>query len=76
MEKRTHTRAKIIAFGDYEDSYCEVLDISDGGACIMTKRSYRVGRIAGLRLSPKRVAQVKWVSPAGDGFKIGLKFLV
>ena len=70
--KRIHPRIKIVAFGDYdyEDSYCEILDISDGGACIMTHRFYEVGRIAGLRLPPKRLAQVKWVHPTSDGLKL------
>lgn len=76
MEKRIYPRTKIIAFGDYEDSYCEILDISDGGACIMTHRFYEVGRIAGLRLPHKRLVQVKWAHPSNEGFKIGLKFLV
>ncbi len=60
----------------------ELLDISSGGACIMTNISYDPGGVVklnvplhGTNIHIPSLADVRWVTPVDDGFKLGLHFL-
>jgi hypothetical protein len=58
-----------------EDIYADLLDISDGGVCIVTERAYESDSFLMLRIPPySRLTKVRWVSPDDDKFKMGLKF--
>jgi hypothetical protein len=91
-EKRIHPRKKYLKPVQYEIGApmrkieavdAELLDISAGGACIMTDRAYRRGKVVRLRLPLNgtdilvpSLAKVRWVSPTDGRFKMGLKFFM
>jgi hypothetical protein len=59
----------------------ETLNISSGGACIMTERTLEPGRVVMLRcphsdtdMPIPRLAKVRWVASTLGRFKMGLKF--
>ncbi len=74
-EKRTHPRRKVFLPDTCEGGNCNLLDISDGGACIISVRAYKPGRLVMLRPPLPKVAKVRWITPATDTYKIGLQFL-
>lgn len=91
MEKRLHDRIAVLKSIKYDvgvsksklETYdAELLNISSGGACIMTERVFRPGRVIRLRFPLKgserwlpRLAEVKWVEPALGNLRMGLQFL-
>jgi hypothetical protein len=87
-EKRIHPRTKYLKpigapIRKIEAIDAELLDISAGGACIMTDRAYRRGKVVRLRLPLNgtdilvpSLAKVSWVSPTDGRFKMGLKFFM
>jgi hypothetical protein len=75
-EKRIHPRTKVLRPHrcTCEGGVCEILDISIGGACVMTERAYEPGSIVRLSLSPPRLATVRWVNSIFGRFMVGVKF--
>lgn len=58
-----------------EGIYADLLDISDGGVCIVAERAYESDSFLMLRIPPySRLTKVRWVSPDDDRFKMGLQF--
>jgi hypothetical protein len=58
------------------------VNISKGGACIVTNRSLEPGRIVMFKRPLEEVdfelpgfAEVRWVAPDDDRFKMGVHFL-
>lgn len=55
----------------------EFMDISSGGACIITEKVYDKGALIKLKFPLRtRLAKIKWVVPLNGRFKIGLEFLL
>jgi hypothetical protein len=61
----------------------DLLNISNSGVCIKTKWANETGSVVRLKLPHHgtdilvpSLAEVKWVSPANDKFKMGLQFLM
>jgi hypothetical protein len=61
----------------------ETMNISTGGACIVTDRDQEPGSIMRIKLphlgtdiQVPRLAEVRWVVPANDRYKMGLQFVV
>jgi c-di-GMP-binding flagellar brake protein YcgR len=61
----------------------ETLNISTGGACIVTDRGQKPGSIIRIRLpllgtdiQVPRLAEVRWLAQANDKYKMGLEFRV
>jgi hypothetical protein len=53
-----------------------IMDISGGGACIITKKAYEPDSLVWLMHPPHpRLTKVRWVGPTDGRFKMGLKFL-
>jgi hypothetical protein len=74
-ERRVHPRRKFLKRLKYETVGAEVLNISDGGACIKAERAHEPGSVVKLRLPNPRLAEVRWANPTDGGkFKLGLKF--
>jgi hypothetical protein len=85
-EKRTHPRAKFLKPVTFlsgapmrmvEAVDAEFLDLSAGGACVVTDRDYDLDSFLYLRLEPyPRLAEVRWVARANGRFKMGLEFFM
>jgi hypothetical protein len=82
MEKRAHPRIEFSKPSKCDDVDCEILDISAGGACIMTEKPLVRGRVVilmcpfqGTDILLPSFAVVKWMYPAKDRFKMGMQFL-
>ncbi len=55
----------------------EFMDISPGGACIITEKVYDKGDFVKLKFPLRtRLAKIKWVAPLNGRFKVGLEFLL
>jgi hypothetical protein len=76
-EKRIHSRVKVLrpVSCTCEGGVCEILDISVGGACVMTDRAYEPGSIVRFSLSPPRLGTVRWVNYTFGRFMVGVQFL-
>jgi hypothetical protein len=76
MEKRLQPRTKVFKVVKCEDAECEVQDLSKGGVCIISERSYEPGSTVRFTLPPPRLARVVWGEPLIKGsFILGLEFL-
>jgi c-di-GMP-binding flagellar brake protein YcgR len=90
-EKRLYPRTELlkpitydvgISMSRLETFDAELLNISNGGACIITERGYGPGRVLKLRIPHEgtdglvpRLAEVRWSDFFESRFKMGLKFL-
>jgi hypothetical protein len=61
----------------------ETLNVSTGGACIVSNRDQTTGSIMRIKLPHPgtdihvpRLAEVRWVAPANGRYKMGLRFVV
>jgi hypothetical protein len=89
-EKRSHSRRALskpleveISTSTSKNSIdAATINISKGGACIVTDRSLEPGRIVMFKRPLEEVdfellgfAEVKWVTSDDDRFKVGVEFL-
>jgi hypothetical protein len=55
----------------------EFLDLSAGGACIVTEKWHDLDSFVYLRVEPyPKLAEVRWVAPINGRFKMGLEFFM
>lgn len=86
MERRLYPRKKFTEPISYNNAAPgkrivtvdgEFMDISEGGACVLTDKSYDTDYFVWLRLpTHPRLSKVRWVNESKGKFKLGLKFLM
>ncbi len=92
-ERRLHPRKDFMSAITYdvgareartvETAEAEILNVSQGGTCILTENAEEPGKVLRLRLPLQgtdihvpSLAEVRWVVPEGKRFKMGLRFLI
>jgi hypothetical protein len=86
MERRLYPRKKFKEPVKYNDAAPgkrvetvdgEIINISDGGACVLTDKPYDKDYFVWLRLpTHPRLSKVRWVGESEGRYKLGVEFLM
>ncbi len=91
-ERRLHPRKEFMSAITFdvgaqertvETAEAEILNVSAGGTCILTENAQEPGKVLRLKLPLQgtdihvpSLAEVRWVVPDGNRYKMGLRFLL